>query len=180
MILVLCTIPMGKRHHANTRIRGLKEATAAVVLIQHGNGDFTCGVGILHPDTEHLNFKEIKTFEPEVLWRGMYAASKTNCISDQTLSVAISIADVAVKIDDPRFSSDACCLRYDYDAPILRAETLAQEPPQDDIKKIVAGFKRWNLPINDPFEVEGAPVKKSSWGFFPPLINIGIESLATI
>ncbi len=144
---------MGRQYHANTSIRGLKEAAAAVVLIQHSNGSFTYGVGVLHPDADHLHFNESNALDPRELWLGMYAASKLSCLSNTAVALAVAIVDESIPIDDPRFTSKECfySLRYGYNAEILRIETLAQEPPLDDIKTIVAKFRHWNIPINNPF-----------------------------
>lgn len=169
MILVLCSIPMGRRHHANTRIRGLKEAAAAVVLIQHGNGSFTYGVGVLHPDADHMHFNESAVSDPRQLWLGMYATSKLSCLSSTAVALAVAIADKSIPIDDPRFTGEECfhCLRYGYSAEMLRTETLAQEPPLDDIKTIVTKFKRWDLPIDDPFAKVVKKEVSPSWEIFP-------------
>lgn len=180
MILVLCSIPMGRKYHANARIRGLKEAAAAVVLIQHGNGSFTYGVGVLHPDADHMHFNESTVSDPRQLWLGMYATSKLSCLSSTAVALAVAIADKSIPIDDPRFTGEECfhCLRYGYDAEILRAETFAQVPPPDDIKTIVTKFKRWDLPINDPIAQAPKKEEHASWEIFPRMTGAEM-SLAT-
>lgn len=180
MFLVLSSIPMGSRHHVNLYIRGRRNATAIVYLKKFEDGFFRYGVGILYPDKERSFLKESTTLDPKLLWRGMYAASRLSCLSDLSLAIAVSIADVSVPIDHPQFTSEHCSLLYEYhhNAEKLRAETMAQIIPESDIKKISMEFRRWGVATEDSFT---EPSVKNNhhegesgvWGFFEKILPGG-------
>lgn len=169
MIKTVFSIPMeGKRHHASRNIKGLKEATAAICLIEHSDGSFVHGVGILYPDKEHLYFNESKTMDPYQLWRDTYAASKMYHFTDEALGAVVMIADKAVSLDDPRFTDIDISehIPYGYNVEHLRNEIFEQKIPEDAIKKIVKEFQDHRLPISDPFAQETSAKRKCDIGSF--------------
>lgn len=172
MIKIVLRIPTMRRFPS---VRSApKDAFAVICLIARGDS-VVYGIGIQYQDTEHLYFKETKTLDPYMLWRGMYAASKASCLSDELVRIAMAIADEGISINDPQFNDAERYIKYGYTPAILRLKTFEQVIPEDDIKKIVSEFKRFKVPINDPFEV--LEPKKHLWGNFPRT-NIGIKSLA--
>lgn len=159
------SIRMGWRFHPDIKIRGHKIATAALLILQHSDGDIDYGIGILYPDTHHLYFTELETTDPRTLFRSLYAASKMSLLCDDALKTICMIADESVSLDDPRFE-DISHILYGYSAEDLRKEILGQKISEDDIKKIVRRFQVWNLPITDPFAQETSAKRKHHVGSF--------------
>lgn len=176
MIETVFKVPIGRRFASVGK--GLRPATVAICIIQHGDMSMTHGVGILYPDIEHLYFKEIDTRDPRILWRAMYAVSKISCLSDEMLGIAIAIADGITPLGEPHFVNADIHLQYGYNARILREETLAQEPPANDIKKIVLGFNLLRAPINDPFAKTPEKEESASFGMFPQIMGVEMQPLS--
>lgn len=154
-------------------------ATAAVCLIRHEDGSFNYGVGIMYPDVEHLFFTKLITKDPVFLWRGMYAASKISCLSDDILEATVMVADEVVSLENSCFDNLDQCLSYDYTVRKLREEVLTAQPDENDIMKIVAGPGDWHIPVNDPYaKVVIQKKAEQSYGFFHQLTEPTLEPLA--
>lgn len=147
-IEILSSIDMGMVHHSDIKVKRLKSATAAILLIKHEDGSMVHGIGIMYPDLEHLYFSRTSTRDPRKLMQCLYAASKIKHPLNEAIGQAILVADETVPVEDTRFMKlGPKWLKYGYSVSRLRNEALALEFPNSEIKKISEALLCYDSPL---------------------------------